>query len=299
MTSSGSIAVELACGAFGGTVAMVSTYPADTVKTRMQAGLFPDFASCVKSTLRKEGFHGFYRGVTTPIMSAPIHVGSAFAGLELGKMLFDKHLSPQTDPPTDYWLSRLLVSGIVSGLCSATVVTPFERAKVIMQTTVEQQLSSPIAVLSTLIREQGVSAAFVGWGATIGREIPSCVVWFGVYEAITAPLLARGTDRQSSVAIGGVTAAISYCLISTPMDRVKTLQQMSGSQRSAVGAEGIAAIMRRVYAAQGVAGFFIGLNVALSRGLMIGILEFSAADQLRQALNVKGSVNLQCSDVLV
>jgi solute carrier family 25 carnitine/acylcarnitine transporter 20/29 len=274
-----SVALECSCGAFGATLGATFTYPMDTVKTRVQAGLFTGFSDCAKATIKKEGVKGFYRGFSTPFASHPLYIGSAFGALELGKLLFDNCLFWGSSSPTDHPVSRLVVSGTVSGLVCATVVTPFERVRVLMQSSTAQTCEGPISVLRTAIREQGTRSVFRGLGATIGREIPGCIILFGAYEATFTNLIARGWDRKSAVTMGGVAAAISFWTMAMPFDRVKTMQQKSRGKLAA--ADGIVPIARRLYATGGSAAFFVGLNVVLTRGIVIDIIQFSAADQLR------------------
>ena len=49
-----SVAKEISCGAFAGTLGVSAVYPLDTVKTRLQAGMFSTMHDCVTSTWRKE-----------------------------------------------------------------------------------------------------------------------------------------------------------------------------------------------------------------------------------------------------
>lgn len=123
-----SVVSELACGAFGGTTAALLTYPLDTTKARVQAGVFPTVSACVRETLRREGVRGFYRGCSTPVVSQPLYIGSAFGGMEAGRAFYDAHLKP-TDPGSRRveWLERLVFAGTCAGVSCATVVTGVQR----------------------------------------------------------------------------------------------------------------------------------------------------------------------------
>ena len=271
-----SVLVELLCGAFGGTLGCLLVYPLDTIKTRVQAGVYPSASSCIRATHAKEGLAGFYRGFSTPFVSQPLYIGAAFGGLALGKNAYAYARPLERDRSQG---EQLVVSGACAGLACSTVVTPFERLKVLLQSATGGR-QSPLRTLRHAVAQEGAGTLFRGWGACMLREVPGCMVWFGTFEWTSTYLREqRGFDRPSAVLAGGVAAAGALWTTCMPFERIKTLQQSTLASSG-----GVAAVAARLLRTAGPAGFFVGLSTVLVRGVLIDVVQFSAADALRQQL---------------
>jgi hypothetical protein len=77
--------------------------------------------------------------------------------------------------------SRLCFGGMVGGISCATVATPFERLRVLLQTQSKTGGVSPLATLKEVYGKGGAKALMTGWPITVMREIPGCIVWLGSY----------------------------------------------------------------------------------------------------------------------
>lgn len=269
---------ELLCGGVGGALAVACTHPLDTIKTRMQAGL----PSQLGPILRAEGVAGLYRGFAVPIFSQPLYIGGCFAGVALGRQLYDSLLAPKFGGGGADGGSapRFLLAGALGGVACATAVTPGERLKVLMQAQTGRGASQgALALTSGLLKRGGLPALFTGLPATITREIPGTIIWFGMYEAVSQHLeRVLHIPRPIAVVVGGIAAGTSFWLCTLPIDRIKTMQQAS--------ATGVSPwlLAQRVWRTEGVRGFYMGLGPTLVRGLMLDIIQFSAADALRVRL---------------
>lgn len=272
-----SVASETTCGVVAGTVAAAIVYPLDTLNTRLRAGMFSSVQDCVKGTLRKEGVRGFYKGFLAPLISQPLYMGAAFGGLALGRAIYDDYVRPSHHG--DATFQRLLFSGAVSGVCCSTVVTPFERLRVLLQTSTSES-GERLRAIRAVLRRDGPRTMYRGLGACMAREVPGCVIWFGTYEASLAYLLVQGVGKTSAVAAAGVFAALTFWTASMPTERVRVLQQSALSSKA--GALSVAAQVMRT---QGVAGFFIGLRGILARGALMDFFQFSGAEQVRQCFS--------------
>ena len=255
---------ELICGAVGGSVGALVVHPIDTVKTRLQAGQ----TAAIEGVMRHHGIAGFYRGIGVPLVSQPMYIGAALGGLQAGRFLGGL-VSDSED------MATFLFAASVSGVCCATAVTPGERLKVLLQAN-----DKPRGLLDAArsIARGGRSSIFRGWSTTVCREVPGCVLWFASYEAAYSFLQDRlGVSREKSVLGGATAAAITFTVMATPLDRIKTMQQ------AAEGASGgVQSVAARIWRAQGVRGFWVGMLPALGRNVLIDWVQFSAADQLRR-----------------
>jgi len=274
---------ELLCGAVGGAVAALTTHPLDTIKTRVQAGLSPGALQCVSHMLRHEGVGGLFRGISIPIVSQPLYIGSAFAGAAIGREMWDR-LGARRDVPGGA-VARAVFSGMFGGVCCAVAVTPFERLKVLMQAQSgpSRGLSSTIA---SLYRQRGPAALFVGLQATLVREIPGTLVWLGAFDLASGSAHGRGFDRDTSVLVGAVAAAVAFWTMALPVDTIKTMQQASST-----GSSSARLLARRVWQTHGLGGFYAGVVPVFTRGLLLDIMQFSAADQVRRRLPSRSSAD--------
>ena len=271
---------ELLCGSFGGLCAALATHPLDTVKTRMQSGSMPTIGRVLRGVLRQDGVRGFYRGISVPVVSQPLYVGSSFAGLQAGYYIWDQ-TGTSTGGNVEAAL-RLAFSGGLGGAACAFAVTPGERVKVLLQmqgqgTTMTQ---SPLQLIRSVVATGGWSSMFVGLKATLVREVPGTILWFGAFEAVTAHAESRWElSRPLAVLCGAVAAGLTFWIPVIPIDTVKTRQQTAPSGT----ANSLMDIARQIVRTHGIRGFWAGYQPILARGILLDIFQFSGADQLRKA----------------
>lgn len=276
---------EMSCGAFGGMVAALATHPIDTIKTRMQGSTKRlSTVGCFRATISREGVKGLYRGLTVPLISQPLYVGSSFAGLQGGRYLWDKvGLDPQVsgDAGGEAML-RLAFGGAVGGACCAVAVTPGERLRVVLQmqgTESGGAVRTPLQTVRSIVSVGGYRSLFVGLPATLLREVPGTVLWFGAFDICTARAENRGLPRPLAVLCGAVAAGLAFWLPIIPIDTIKVKQQTTQAGSSMLS------ITRQILAARGVSGFYVGFAPILTRGLLLDIFQFSGADVLRNNLS--------------
>ena len=119
------VAGEVAYGAFASVISAVVTHPLDTVKVRVQTGMYSSPAQCVKLMVRNEGVKSFYRGISAPLFVQPIYIGSSFGGLRLGQHLYASIFAdPYIPDRQDFDLQRIVLSSAVATLTCAVCVTP-------------------------------------------------------------------------------------------------------------------------------------------------------------------------------
>ena len=285
-----SIGNELLCGSFGGLCAALFTHPLDTVKTRMQSGGMPTMSGVLRNVLKKDGVRGFYRGISVPAISQPLYVGSSFAGLQAGYFLWDRYRPMGRDNSGGgasgglEGALRLAFSGGLGGAACAIAVTPGERIKVLLQMQGQQahgaasKTTSPLTVVRSVLATGGWRSMFVGLKATMVREIPGTIMWFGAFESVTTYAEKQWElSRPLAVLCGAVAAGLTFWLPVIPIDTVKTRQQTAPSG----AANGAMDIARQIVKAHGIRGFWAGTAPILARGILLDICQFSGADQLR------------------
>ena len=163
-------------GYISGMAGILVSHPFDTIKTNIQEN------KQVNRNLRV-----LYRGLLPPLFGV---------GLEKAVVFGVYHNTiKHTESP--------MISGALSGVAASVVVTPFERMKILIQT-------------SQKIRLNGL---FNGLSATWSREIPGFALYFGVYEWL------KSKDTNFKPANGfmyGMVAGTAAWTFIYPQDRIKT-----------------------------------------------------------------------------
>ncbi|KAG0212784.1 Mitochondrial carrier protein ymc2 [Mortierella sp. GBA30] len=131
---------DCASGTVGGILQVFVGQPFDTVKVRLQtmptplpgqAPLYTGTLDCVKKTLSKEGFKGFYKGTTTPLVGVGACVSIQFVTLQAMK----RYYNDQNGPSANGFLtnSQLYLAGAASGITNSIVSGPVEHIRCRLQ----------------------------------------------------------------------------------------------------------------------------------------------------------------------
>jgi len=112
--------------------------PMDVIKTKMQ--VFDEYKKLnafqtAKAVYQRYGIQGFYKGVTGPLLGSSMFRGIQFASFEAFYTKFkDNKLMTEKIPYTLGLEPRVILGGVFSGTCRATLESPFEYTKVRRQT---------------------------------------------------------------------------------------------------------------------------------------------------------------------
>ena len=186
---------------------------------------------------------------------------------------------------------KYAVAGMGAGVFSATVLTPVELVKCIMQ--VQQSAAQrgavsekdlfrgPVDVVVRTVKKEGLAGLYRGHTATLMREIPGNFAWFGVYEGVLREFQERlGFASRSDVplgfkalagSVGGCAVrlfiarrradAAQYWAVPFPFDTAKSLMQTDPRYANWRAHD----VLRSVYREEGVRGLYKGLTVTLVR----------------------------------
>ncbi|KAH8409948.1 hypothetical protein KR009_001701 [Drosophila setifemur] len=252
-------------GGFGGMCNVITGHPLDTIKVRWQTmplplpGQTPRYkgvVDCAVLTFRQEGFRGFYRGISAPLVGVTPIYAVDFAVYAAGKRLF------QTDENIKLTYPQIFVAGALAGICSALVTVPSDRIKVLLQT--QTVSSGPLLYNGTmdtavkLYRQGGIRSLFKGTCACILRDSPTGI-YFVTYEFLQD--LARkksptGQISTSSTILSGGTAGVVFWTLAVPFDVLKSRLQSApeGTYR-----HGIRSVFRSLMATEGPKALFRGI----------------------------------------
>ncbi|SLM36369.1 mitochondrial carrier [Lasallia pustulata] len=223
---------SMLAGGIGGTTGDLLMHSLDTVKTRQQGDrhMPPKYNSMSSSYItifRQEGFRrGLYAGVTPAFLGSFPGTVIFFGTYEYSKRhLLDAGVTPSL---------AYLTGGLLADFAASFVYVPSEVLKTRLQlqgrhnnpfTKSGYNYRSTIDAGRTIIRQEGFSALFYGYKATIFRDLPFSALQFAFYEQEQD--LARKWVGSSDIGLGleiftGATAGGMAGVITCPLDVVKT-----------------------------------------------------------------------------
>ena len=184
---------------------------------------------------------------------------------------------------TELSIGQVFMAGFLSAIPMNIVSTPFERAKVLLQTRGHSHIvwggsgnprpnktsrsSHRSGILRQLYREGGVRSMYKGAGLTFARDGPDSAAYFATYEYCKkrfSPLRQDGEKESLSlfaVSAAGATAGIVMLIPLFPIDTMKSRMQSSEGNVQA------SSIAKTLYRSGGIRAFYPGLAPALLRAL--------------------------------
>ncbi|PAV88589.1 hypothetical protein WR25_20220 [Diploscapter pachys] len=237
---------------------VLAGHPLDTVKVRLQTqhgNIYRGTWHCFGNIVKKEGFRGLYKGLSSPLASLSA----------INAIVFGVHGSACREFDNPDSLKAHFFAGSAAGFTQSIIAAPTERLKLLMQIQTDKAhtvYTGPIHAARQIIKTQGSRALFRGSLATISRDTPAFGVYFLSYEWMTRKMSGNGTTESLAgwqlLLAGGGAGMISW-LLNYPQDIVKSRFQADDSYRSYWHC------IKSTYAERGIRTFFIGLNSALIR----------------------------------
>lgn len=254
------MALDFAAGCLGGCAGVLVGYPFDTVKVHLQTQdhhkpLYRGTVDCFRKIIAREGIHGLYRGMSSP-MAGVAAVNAIVFGVY-------GNIQRRTSDPDS--LRSHFIAGTAAGLAQSVICSPMELIKTRLQ--LQENLpkgafkfNGPIDCTRHIWRTERFRGIFRGLGITAARDMPGFSSYFVSYE-----LMVRSVANPSPFCIlmaGGLAGTISW-LLTFPIDVIKSRLQADGMSGKSQY-RGVVDCLRKSYAEEGL-GF-------LSRGLASTLL---------------------------
>jgi solute carrier family 25 (mitochondrial carnitine/acylcarnitine transporter), member 20/29 len=231
-------------GAISGVSAIIVSHPIDTIKTNYQEKL------PIKLDLKH-----LYKGITAPIVGIGLEKALVFGSYNTMYNYTNSHT----------------ISGALSGLTAAFIVTPYERIKILLQTNNTHKTSIS---MSPRFLFQGLSATFY-------REVPGFAIYFSVYNYLkdyVSRMYKRDINTLESFTFGGLSGAISWVFI-YPQDRIKTHIQSTSSKKISLR-QGLKDIVDD----GGIRSLYRGFHFALLRAIPLHAVAFMVNEKCKKYL---------------
>eukprot|EP01104_Vermistella_antarctica_P002735 TRINITY_DN12950_c0_g1_i1.p1 TRINITY_DN12950_c0_g1~~TRINITY_DN12950_c0_g1_i1.p1 ORF type:complete len:325 (-),score=50.49 TRINITY_DN12950_c0_g1_i1:137-1111(-) len=260
------IAKQFFAGSIAGLIGDGSVHPVDTIRTRLQVqrgndGMYKNTAQSLRLILKQEGWRALYNGFgIVALFTVPAHA-LYFVSYEKTKALL---ANPETGK------SGALAhfsAGLVADVVGASIWNPMDVVKQRLQLqkkmmekgttgTATLKYRGSIHALNTIVKEEGVSGLYRGFGAGLATYGPYVGIYWMLYEqckswtvtmlnnrdegvkSSAAVAVTSSTDSEDALLFPhhlacGVVASAVAAAVTTPLDVIKTRLQVQH-----VGCEG-------------------------------------------------------------
>ncbi|TFY71504.1 hypothetical protein EVG20_g1486 [Dentipellis fragilis] len=279
--------VTFAAGAIAGISEILTFYPLDVVKTRMQleTGKSKGLLGSFQSIIKEEGFGRLYRGLVPPLLLEAPKRATKFAANDFWGKTF-RNLTGEEKMTRN--LS--ILTGCSAGATESFVVVPFELVKIKLQDK-SSTFAGPLDVLRYIVKKDGLLGLYAGMEATFWRHVWWNGGYFGSIHQVKALLPkpdSPSAELMNNFVSGGVGGFVGTAL-NTPFDVVKSRIQ-GGARVPGVVPKynwtypALVTIMRE----EGPAALYKGfvpkvLRLAPGGGVLLLVVEFTL-DVFRKAL---------------
>jgi solute carrier family 25 (mitochondrial carnitine/acylcarnitine transporter), member 20/29 len=249
----------------------ITGYPFDLVKARLQTGLYNSSWSCLKGTVKNEGFFGLYRGAVMPWLSHTLKRPIQYPASEYLKRY------TTTESQSKNTCLNYLIGG-ATGIISPILGTPLQVVKISMQTSIPKSI--PMYDLKSTIvldngnknsfeyikynyKKNGIRGFYRGLVPTIIKDTVFGASFLGTYYTLRD---INGHDTLYKNFFNGATAHCTTWLCFIPIDYVKTTIQKSDNPMK------ISDVVTKTYKLHGIREFWKGVIPACVRTIpMSGI----------------------------
>ncbi|CAB9508415.1 dinucleotide transporter 2, mitochondrial [Seminavis robusta] len=265
---------SLFAGVGSGALSSVICAPLDLVRTRLQ--VWTDLKKAPASSLREalvdigrtEGFTGYFRGLGAALCTVPAFWGVYFPLYDELKRRWTM-ASPETQPSLVH-----CGSAVAAGAVSDLICNPMFVVRTRLQTEALHGGGAPsgiVRTIQTLHQEGGVKIFWRGMSANM-MGLSHVAVQFPVYEWLKTALVNQRNNKVSEGEQVLEPTALDLFLASGLSKMTASLltyphEVIRSRMMDARGAAGMSLLQttRRVYAQDGLLGFYSGLPVALIR----------------------------------
>lgn len=216
--------LQLVAGAVAGVSELLTMYPLDVVKTRLQLQVSKEYTSiidCFSKIIQKEGIKTLYRGILPPVLVDAPKRAIKFAANDQYTKFYRRIFN--VDGPMPHTLATL--TGVSAGCTEAFAVVSFELVKIRLQDkTNAAKYKSTLDCVLKIFKEEGPLTFFNGLESTLWRHAAWNGGYFSVINVINNSL--PPTDSYSGQLlnkfIAGTLGGTFGTIINTPFDVVKT-----------------------------------------------------------------------------
>ncbi|KAI8322182.1 mitochondrial carrier, partial [Martensiomyces pterosporus] len=275
-------------GGFGGMCLVAAGHPLDLLKVRMQTSTeYKSTLDCFRKTLAENGIRGMYRGMGAPLVGATPVFAICFWGYDLGQKIMRSvyNLSPTDKLSTN----QILFAGGFSAIPTTAVMAPMERIKCTLQVAgaggAGVAYKGPIDAALGIVRTGGITSLFKGTCATLLRDVPGSVAYFGAYElikkALTSQSAGQGSISPLAIVTAGGLAGMANWAVAIPPDVLKSRLQTAPEGKYT----GVRQVFVEMMRTEGAGALFRGMGPAMLRAFPANAACFLGVEMSLQLMN--------------
>lgn len=244
-------------GAGSATVSIIAGYPIDTVKTRMQTGMYRGILNCLTSTIKTDGVSGLYRGVLSPF------------AIIVTKRSIQFRIYEEAKRYTNPWLSGMIAAG-----CMSPVGNPMHVVKVHMQDSNKDKYKNVIHCIRSIYATHGIKGFFRGVYVNLGKDLAFGTMYLGSYGQLQKEFGTRALiehKKTRDFISGGLAGSFTWFVL-MPVDLIKIAYQSN---------RGGMKFIKETIAKDGVTSLWRGGVLAVSRVFPISALSMLTYETLK------------------
>lgn len=277
-------------GAAGGISLVLVGQPFDFVKVKVQtSNEYKGAIDCIRKTVARDGIKGLYKGMLAPLIGITPLYSVCFWGYDLGQQLIRLGMGKATGEKLS--IAELSVAGGFSALPATALMAPMERVKCLLQTqtvdpvTGKKQYTGAIDVVRQLYKQGGMRSIYVGTGATLLRDIPGSVAYFGGYELLKKALTPPGKRPEDlsplTVLFAGGMAGVFNWMVAIPADVIKSRLQTAAPGTYSGTMDCLSQLLKK----EGPGALFRGVGPVMLRAFPANAACFLGVEVSRNFLN--------------
>lgn len=279
---------HLVAGALAGIVSRTATAPLETVRLCSMTGTralmsrphathhhnhlhpvaqsSPNVLHVIMSIAHRDGWRGLFRGNAANVLKSAPQKAIDFFAFEAFK----------ASPWLQGWSSgpaATLTAAGMAGATSASILYPLEVLRSRITCDPAFAGASVVGAARAIVAKEGLPALYRGWLPAVAAIVPEAAIVYGCFDLLKRSY-ARVTGQQeagmaASLAFG-VTSSFLGQMVSYPLETVSRRMQLAGSDAVLLHCA------QRLWASEGVAGFYRGLPAATARTVpMVCVWVFS------------------------
>ncbi|KAI8866967.1 mitochondrial carrier [Ramicandelaber brevisporus] len=293
-------------GAIGAVLALAITYPADTIKTRMQVQATPsakgdkparDLTSyngvfdAAKKILRHEGITGFYAGLTAGLIGQASINFSYFYFTSFLKSRYLRYLASKNGAvgnAVKLSVAAELILGMLAGALAQIFTIPVSVVATRQQTTVTPSRSGLMDTVREIVAEDGWTGLWTGLRPSLVLTINPTIT-YGFFEQFkTAYLNAKQKTSLSALEvfiIGALTKSIAT-VVTYPYIMAKVRLQWKPTEADIarygdmVKYDGAVDVLRKVWKLSGPLGWYKGMQTQIFKAVLTQALLLVLKDKM-------------------
>lgn len=276
-------------------------HPLDLVKVRMQTGgasVGSSVFGMLSNTLKTQGVRGLYRGVSAPLTAVTPMFAVSFWSYDMGQRIVKAYgqqgMSAAEGEAYQLSMAEICMAGAMSAIPTTGIMAPSERIKCLLQVQASEvekggkvKYTGMVDCARHLLKEGGMKSLYKGTGATLLRDIPGTIAYFGTYELMKNQLMIlQGIDPKKgelspiAVLTAGGLAGMACWAVGIPPDVLKSRYQTAPEGKYS----GLYDVYKQLIKEEGYGGLFKGLRPAMIRAFPANAACFFGMEVSRKAL---------------